>query len=136
MGVLSEADVAVDDLHCRVPAVAERLVQLRRALADWVGRLGVTAQIVEDVVLATYEAMANVVEHAYRGCVSGLLDLRAHADRMRDVITVTDYGRWRPPPADRGARGRGLPLIHSLAQRAEISPGRRGTTVTMTYRMA
>jgi len=121
-----------------VPAATDQLSPLRCALTDWATRLGVAAHIVEDLVLATYEAMANVVEHAYRDRGSGALDLHAHADRVRGTVTVTvtDYGHWRPPPADRGARGRGLLLIRSLAEHAEIRPNHQGTTVSMTYRMA
>jgi serine/threonine-protein kinase RsbW len=131
------AGVAVEQLHRRVPAVAERLTQLRLAVADWATRLGLAADLIEDLVLATYEAIANVVEHAYRDCLGGLFDLCARADRTLGTVTVTvtDYGRWRPPPADPGSRGRGLPLIHHLAEHADIVPSPHGTTVTMTYRI-
>ncbi|HEX6353428.1 ATP-binding protein [Actinophytocola sp.] len=129
---------AIEDLHCRVPAWAGSLTRVRQALSDWATRLGLAARIVEDVVLAAYEALANVVEHAYRDTVVGLLDLCARADRARGTVTVTvtDYGRWRPPPSNRGTRGRGLRLIRGLATHAEIRPSQSGTTVTMTYPLA
>jgi serine/threonine-protein kinase RsbW len=137
MNVVSDGDTAVEELRCRVPAVAERLNQLRRALTDWATRLGLAADTIMDLVLATYEAMANVVEHAYHDCVSGLLDLRARADLEHHTITVvvTDYGRWRPQSSGPGTRGRGLSLIRGLTTHAEIRPTRHGTTVTMTYRL-
>ena len=130
--------VEVEDLHRRVPAVAERLIQVQHTLADWVARLGMVAQTAEELVLAAYEAMANAVEHAYRDRAQGLLDLRASADWRRGVVTVTvtDYGSWRPPPADPGSRGRGLMLIRRLADRTEISPSPHGTTVIMTFPVA
>lgn len=132
-----ERDVEVADLECRVPAAAERLGQLRHALADWAAGLGLTAQITKDMVLATYEAMANVVVHAYRDRAGGTLDLYAHADRVRGIVTVSvaDYGCWRPPTPDHSSRGRGLSLMRGLAEHTGIRRNRSGTTVTMTYRM-
>jgi serine/threonine-protein kinase RsbW len=130
-------DVEVADLECRVPATAERLGQLRHALADWATGHGLAAQVIEDMVHATYEAMANVVMHAYRDHAGGTLDLYAHADRARGTVTVSvaDYGRWRPPPPKHHrSRGRGLSLIRGLSEHAGIRRNRSGTTVTMTYR--
>ncbi|WP_225978432.1 ATP-binding protein [Gandjariella thermophila] len=124
------------DLSCRtVPAVAERLTPLRHALADWARRVGLSPEITHDVVLASYEAMANVVEHAYHGG-GGVLDLHAtySSEHVRVSVTVADYGRWRPPADDPGPlHGRGLSLIRTLASRAEVEPGPRGTTVRMHW---
>jgi len=127
-----------EDLGFCVPAASERLHQLRQALMAWARRVGLAAEAVSDLVLATYEAMANVVDHAYRDCSSGLLNLHARADRTHRTVTVTvtDYGRWRPPQQGPTLRGRGLALIRGLAQHTEIRPGQDGTTVAMTYRMA
>jgi serine/threonine-protein kinase RsbW len=137
MNAKSNGSGPVQELRFRIPAIAERLNNLRRALTEWATRIGLAAETVSDLVLATYEAMANVVEHAYRDHVGGLLDLHAHANLADGTVTVsvTDYGRWRPPP-DPGLRGRGLRLIHGLTQHTAISPGPHGTTVTMTYRLA
>lgn len=137
MDVVSEGDTAGTELRLRAPAVADRLHQLRRALADWACRLGLAADTISDLVLGAYEAMANVVEHAYHDRAGGLIDLYAHADSARRTVTVTvtDYGRWRPPPAGPTRRGRGLPLIHGLTKNAKISASPHGTTVAMTYQM-
>jgi serine/threonine-protein kinase RsbW len=123
------------DLHVRVPAVAGRLTGLRHTLAEWAERTGLETEDREALILASYEAMANAVEHAYAGQLQGVLDLRAVRDhtRRRVTITVTDYGQWRPPPADPGIRGRGLPLIRGLTPNATITPSTRGTTVSMSW---
>ncbi|MGH3878293.1 MAG: ATP-binding protein [Actinophytocola sp.] len=128
-------DVQEGDLHVRVPAVAGRLTGLRHTLSDWAERVGLTTEDCEALTLATYEAMANTVEHAYEGQVRGVLDLRAVRDHAegRVVVTVTDYGRWRPPPADPGTRGRGLHLIRGLTPDSAISPSKKGTTVSMSW---
>jgi serine/threonine-protein kinase RsbW len=123
------------DLHVRVPAVAGRLTGLRHALAEWAERVGLAPADREALTLASYEAMANSVEHAYSGQLEGVLDLRAERDESegRVVVTVTDYGQWRPPPADPGVRGRGLPLIRGLTPDSKIRPSARGTTVSMSW---
>ena len=123
------------DLHVRVPAVAGRLTGLRHALAEWAERAGLAPADREALTLASYEAMANTVEHAYAGRLQGVLDLRAVRDPAegRVVVTVTDYGQWKAPPADPGTRGRGLPLIRGLTPNAAITPSARGTTVSMSW---
>lgn len=130
-------DVQEGDLHLRVPAVAGRLTGLRHALAEWAERAGLHPEDREALTLASYEAMANSVEHAYSGDLEGVLDLRAVRDRAggRVVVTVTDYGQWRPPPSDPGTRGRGLPLIRGLTPDSAISPSPQGTTVSLSWPM-
>lgn len=128
-------DVQEGDLHVRVPAVASRLTGLRHALAEWAEEVGLAAADREAMTLASYEAMANTVEHAYADELEGVLDLRAVRDpaQGRVVVTVTDYGRWKPVPADPGTRGRGLPLIRGLTPAAAITPSPQGTTVSMSW---
>jgi len=119
--------------HRRIAAVADRLPELREALADWLSGLGLGEDRQEDVVLAGYEAMANSAEHAYRAGEAGPVDVRAEAQNGRLTVTVTDYGAWRPPAATNGLRGRGLRLIDSLADHSAQVHREDGTTVTMTW---
>jgi serine/threonine-protein kinase RsbW len=123
------------DLHFRVPAVPSRLAGLRHALAEWATRVGLAEEDTEALVLASYEAMANTVEHAYHDQTQGLLDLRAQVDdeQARVVVTVTDYGQWKPPQVSGGLRGRGLSLIKGLTTTSTITPTTGGTTVTMFW---
>jgi serine/threonine-protein kinase RsbW len=123
------------DLHFRVPAVPGRLAGLRHALAEWATRIGLPEKDIEALVLASYEAMANSVEHAYHDQTQGLLDLRARLDgaQSRVVVTVTDYGQWKPPQLSGGLRGRGLSLIQGLTNTSTITPTTGGTTVTMFW---
>jgi serine/threonine-protein kinase RsbW len=128
-------DVPEGDLHVRVPAVASRLATLRHTLAKWAARAGLTDEDTEALVLASYEAMANTVEHAYRDQTQGVLDLRAVIDdeQGRVVVTVTDYGQWQPPQPSGGLRGRGLSLIKGLSTGATVTPTTDGTTVSMCW---
>lgn len=123
------------DVHFRVPAVPGRLAALRHALAEWADRIGLSTGDQEALVLATYEAMANSVEHAYPDQIQGVLEVRAHRDveEGRAVVTVTDYGRWKPPEPSGGLRGRGLSLIRGLTATTTITPTPTGTTVAMSW---
>lgn len=120
-----------------VPAVAEALTPVRRTLADWATLAGLAPCEVDDLVLAAYEAMANVVDHAYQPGQRGSfrLDAVCTAD-PQILVTVSDQGRWHLLPADpSNHRGRGLPLIHQLAHHAEVHHDQRGTTVQMRWRL-
>lgn len=122
-------------MHIRVPAAAGRLTGLRHALAEWAERCGLAPEDREALTLASYEAMANSVEHAYAGQLQGVLDLRAERDlaERRVTVTVTDYGQWKQPPSDPGTRGRGLPLIRGLTPDSAIYPTAQGTTVSLSW---
>lgn len=50
----------------------------------------------------------------------------------RLLATVTDHGRWRPPPRESDYRGRGLRLMRSLMETVDVHRADRGTTVTMS----
>jgi serine/threonine-protein kinase RsbW len=127
--------VQESDLHFLVPAAAGRLAGLRHALAEWARGIGLSDEDVEALVLASYEAMANSVEHAYRDQTQGVLDLRARIDteQGRVVVTVRDYGEWKPPQPSGGLRGRGLSLIKGLTTTATVDPTTNGTTVSMFW---
>ena len=122
-------------LHFRVPAVAGRLAGLRHALAEWARGIGLPDEDTEALVLASYEAMANTVEHAYRDQSQGVLEVRGQVDdkQGRVVVTVTDFGQWQPPRPSGGLRGRGISLIQGLTSTSTITPTTGGTTVTMIW---
>ncbi|GAA0531142.1 anti-sigma regulatory factor [Saccharopolyspora subtropica] len=119
--------------HRRAPVRPGDLTALRDELADWGRRAGLTDEVVAALALACYEAMANVVEHAYVD--AGAIEVRAERRNDRVRVTVADHGRWLPPDRRDAAvsRGRGIPLIHQLADEAVIIPGETGTVVEMTW---
>lgn len=108
---------------------------LRRRLAQWARTAGLSSAAVDDVVLASYEAVTNGIEHAYRGRAG---DVLLSAERTDDhvIVTVTDYGRWRGLRTP-GARGRGLLLMHELADEVHIAVDKDhpGTTVRLHWRL-
>jgi anti-sigma regulatory factor (Ser/Thr protein kinase) len=109
------------------------LVEVRHQLEHWAANAGLRASTVADLVLAAYEALANAAEHAYPSR-DGPVDLvAARTTDGRVLVIVSDYGRWRPPPADPGFRGRGLQMITALTRRVQVQPGPHGTTVHMEW---
>ncbi|MGI5127045.1 ATP-binding protein [Pseudonocardia sp. CA-107938] len=116
-------------------ALPAQLGRVRRVIAAWLAEGGLDPDTIDDVVLATNEALANAADHAFAGA-DGEVVLRA--DRTAgDVLRVMvhDTGRWRPPPTDPGFRGHGMSLMAGLAQRCRVRRGRTGTTVEMSWRL-
>jgi serine/threonine-protein kinase RsbW len=114
--------------------LARQLSGVRRAVAEWAGQLELPEELVEDLVLATHEALANVADHAYPdGSGKAWLDLECVGDVLE--VVVRDRGEWRAPPTDTGWRGRGLMIIRRLAGDVRVQHGRGGTTVRMRWRL-
>ena len=119
------------------PADPRQLIGVRRAVAAWAAVAGLDAVLVEDLQLAVGEAAANAVEHAYPEGSGGEFDyeLSCADDGLstRVRVTVTDHGVWRPPPADRGYRGRGMEMIGSLATDVSVDHPAAGTGTTVRF---
>jgi PAS domain S-box-containing protein len=135
---LIAARLVPEPLTARLPADPRRLSSVRRAVTAWTAAAGLPDDTAEDLQLALGEALANAVEHAYAASPSdGECSYTVARDADGGVrAEVCDTGVWRPPPADRGYRGRGLELISALATEVEVVhlPEVAGTTVR--FRMA
>jgi serine/threonine-protein kinase RsbW len=91
-----------------------------------------------DLLLAVYEALANAAEYAYVDApLPGTVGLSAAYAPDSDtlMVTVVDHGTWRPPAGTRTSdfRGRGIPLMHALADEATIEGSETGTEVTLAW---
>ncbi|GAA4919207.1 anti-sigma regulatory factor (Ser/Thr protein kinase) [Actinomycetospora succinea] len=89
----------------------------------------------EDVATAFYEALTNVVDHAYpegAGPVHVTARLSVTGTPWLE-IAVSDRGGWRPPPADPGHRGRGLLLLSGLTDGHDLQHEREGTRVRLWW---
>lgn len=122
-----------------VQAEPQALRRLRHDLMAWVLETGVDEGRAQDIVLASYEALANVADHAYDGAGTGVADLDATAHPDRIEVVIGDHGRWRTPVVDPrpvSPRGRGLLLLRASADRADIASGETGTVVTLAWDLA
>ena len=144
---------ADSETRCVVHEVAHEVVRaqdlraLRTDLVDWVrataeasGETGEPAltERLEDVATAFYEALTNVVDHAYPGGtgpvdVTARLAVAGPPGRPWLEIAVSDRGGWRPPPADPGHRGRGLLLLSGLTDGHDLQREREGTRVRLWW---
>lgn len=118
-----------------VPADALCIGAVRRALAAWLRILPFDDARRADVVLAVYEAMANVVDHAYLD-TDGVGTMQISATYSVDLgaldVTVADLGRWKLP-VHNALRGNGLPLITALSTSSTVDHSGTGTTVRATW---
>jgi anti-sigma regulatory factor (Ser/Thr protein kinase) len=118
------APASTQDLTFSVTSGRE-LGPMRAALRDWLGpRADATA--VDEILLATGEAMANALEHGRPPVTMNL----TWADGGQLAITIHDGGSWGTAP-DGGARGRGLPIMSTLMDAVTVDTA-DGTRVVLT----
>jgi serine/threonine-protein kinase RsbW len=127
-------------LRLRLPADTIAPSLARDQLRAWLTRLGWPPGQRDDIVLAVSEAVSNSVEHAYPTAQSAArIELHASATTVssesgsqqgpahgaggrRVRVIVRDYGRWRPIPAERDNRRRGIPMMRACMDTVTIEP--------------
>ncbi|MET0187780.1 MAG: ATP-binding protein [Pseudonocardia sediminis] len=124
----------------------------RRVTTEWLSSVcgfADTCDIGQDIVLAVNEAVSNGIEHAYpdeNGVVTVCGRIQQTAPERRPdgagpcgafevCIEVSDNGRWRPPAADPGHRGRGLMMAEAAVDHLALDKGESGTVVTLRRRL-
>ncbi|WP_370965167.1 SpoIIE family protein phosphatase [Amycolatopsis sp. cg9] len=138
-----EDDVALLLYRRSVPPLAldfaahpDSLASTRTWLRAWLANAELEPDLAQDVLVATGEACANAVEHAYPGATGGSARLAARFTGSHLVVVVTDDGRWKqPPPDNQVLRGRGMPMMEALADAVTIRHDADGTTVTLEWRI-
>ena len=113
--------------------------QMRQEFSVWLKRyFALDPTKVSDVVLAVNEALANAAEFAYSTVATARRD--AFARRLRRRLRCPDGHRDRRGRlAHRGlreeehSRGRGIPLMRALADRATIDSTPAGTRVRLEW---
>jgi anti-sigma regulatory factor (Ser/Thr protein kinase) len=115
-----------------LPAEPRVLVDLRRALRQWLRESGVGAHDEGEILVACGEACANVVQHAY-GAGPGEMEVRARLVDGFVEMSIRDHGDWRPE-AERGG-GWGLQLIRGLMDSVEVGREADGTEIRMRRRV-
>ncbi len=122
-----------------VLADAACAAQMRQEFSVWLKRhFALDPTKVSDVVLAVNEALANAAEFAYSTASRpGAMNLLAAYDSYTAVlsVTVTDEGAWRIADSEKKSisRGRGIPLMRALADRATIDSTPAGTRVCLEW---
>jgi anti-sigma regulatory factor (Ser/Thr protein kinase) len=136
----SDSRSAPSDLLVVLPATPVSASLVRQRTRAWLDALSWPPLQADDLVVAVNEAVANVIDHAYRDRPEPG-DVHVYAwsiwegtgsGSRRIVVAVTDHGRWRPLPADPGHRGRGLPMIRACTDSVLIERAAGGTSVIMS----
>jgi anti-sigma regulatory factor (Ser/Thr protein kinase) len=129
--LVAHLGVAGPMLDLWVEADTAQLSQARRAVKAWLAAAGHPDG--DDLLLATNEAIANAVEHAYTDGerrpvrVQGSLD-----DGFR--VAVTDRGQWREARKDGDdSRGRGISIMRALVDDVTIETTDEGTPVVLRH---
>jgi GAF domain-containing protein/anti-sigma regulatory factor (Ser/Thr protein kinase) len=121
--------IPLPPLALTLPARTDSLRTLRRELERWLEDASVPELDARDVVLASWEAGANAIEHAAAPPGSTFrLDAALTGDRVR--VEVADNGRWKEPRF-RENRGLGLRLIEALMASVDVERMDGGTRVVM-----
>ena len=121
--------VAPRPLDLRLPADLGSMELVRDAMRTWLRGVELDRSEAEDVVLATWEACANAIEHALDPAEE-IVVLRAALDDSLIRVTIGDTGQWSPPTG-REDRGLGLRLMEALVSSVGVAESPEGTTVTL-----
>lgn len=113
----------------------ESLGEVRKAVKVWGVNAGLPPDLVSSVMLATYEAMANAADHAYRHDEVGPVTVTIARDDDSVTASVSDQGTWRSPTQG-GFGGRGLLLMEGMVDELTLMRTGRGTTVHMKWSVA
>ncbi len=119
-------------VRTRVAADARSAARTRAEFGVWLERyFSLDDDRFSDLVLAVNEAIANAAEFAYVDAAErGTVDVLAAYDGDSDTLAVSvdDRGRWRQKkPVQYQMRGRGIPLMETLADDVTIDPTPQGT---------
>lgn len=96
----------------------------------------------DDIELAVDEAITNVIEHAYLGDPSGIIQINCALDRNEFIIEIRDEGnpidpkKYRSPKisgpiSERSIGGLGLFFMRKLMDKVEFHHGRKQGNLTV-----
>jgi len=116
----------------RIESRFELLPSVRRRVAAWARRTGLSEDAVDDLVLCVHEAAMNAIEHGNRAESSRVVSIRLE-ERAGDITAVVRDEGWGfglPAGGQHGASphpvpsGRGLPTIRALMDDVVVCPDR------------
>jgi serine/threonine-protein kinase RsbW/stage II sporulation protein AB (anti-sigma F factor) len=114
------------------PATASGVGAMRRDVAAFAGRAGMSVDGIGDIQLAVSEAGTNAVIHAYRER-TGSLHVRAHVAGPELIVVVGDTGSGLAPRDDSPGLGLGMPLMASVTSHFHVVSQGAGTEVHMAF---
>ena len=121
--------VAPRPLAMRFRSSVDSMTLVRDAMRTWLAGVPAGRLEPEHLVLATWEACANAIEHAADPS-DDVITLLAELEEAVVRVVVQDAGHWTSPEA-RADRGLGLELIRTLMSSVHIDQGNGGTRITI-----
>ncbi len=129
---LRTVPLARELLRFELPTDRISLRYVRRILARWLEQAGASPTETFDIQLASHEACANAIEHAYQFS-EALVELEAHLIDREVALKVRDSGSWRPRPPKQ--RGKGMQMMNALMDRVSVNTGPDGTEVELRRKL-
>ncbi len=121
--------VAPQPLDVRVRPDIDAMRLVRDSLRAWLAGTTLDRSEAEGLVLATWEAVANAIEHAVEP-TGQTVRVHARAEDSLVRVVIEDTGGWAPPSGRRD-RGFGLLLMESFVSSFDIATSDAGTTITL-----
>lgn len=121
-------------LDVRLPAELSSAGLARTAVRRFLAATPLGERRSFDAVVATGEAVANAIEHAYDRRPNQTFSLRARYEAQTCTILVEDTGSWNDvePLA---TRGRGIVMMRELCDTLDIDRTPAGTTVALCFQI-
>jgi serine phosphatase RsbU (regulator of sigma subunit)/anti-sigma regulatory factor (Ser/Thr protein kinase) len=130
--VLRSPVLSEDVFLKKLPARTDELAPLRHELRQWLEQHESDPRAINAVLTTVGEAAANAIDHAYAEQRDPLMRVEAARVDGNVIVNVTDTGRWRAPEPS-PERGRGLAMMHALADDVTIDRRPTGTSVTLIH---
>jgi len=124
--------LAPELIRLDVPADRNSLRYARQTLGRWLKQAGASPAEALEIQLASHEACANAIEHAYK-FGEALVELEARLLDREVVLTIRDTGGWLDRA--RNQRGRGIELMNAMMDRVTVNGGPNGTEVELRRRL-
>lgn len=124
----------LNPLHVELRTDMPYGTRLRAAVRNWFRPDQADHHALAHIDEIVAELCDNAAQHAY-GSDGGpiTVDVILRDDGVA-VASVTDRGRWRPPPQPNTGRGLGFAIVQHLSLRTTVDTDESGTTVTTEFR--
>ena len=124
----------VEYAHQSWPADPVVLRPIRDEVHRWPSPISLDPDAHEDLVYAVSEAATNAVEHAYQlPTAESVVEISFWTDGPILCIEIVDHGVWKVPSSEELGRGRGIQMMHQLAESVAIHYDDRGTRVLLRH---
>lgn len=92
----SPREVTNEELHLCLQSRNEIIKDVREQIRKFAQEKGFAHDAIYDIQLAVNEAIANIIEHVYRGDGEGRIDVNAGIDASGNlVISIQDFGEMK-----------------------------------------